>query len=97
MLKSHFLLYFFYFPKYALDNFIQKFNVQVDESNLYDQQEGLYVAELACENDKHCIGIYDESCDQKGPFRLLGRGFMTSILTRNCIYAKKTYDGEYAF
>ena len=80
---------------FSLDSFVVKANIKIDESNKYDNYERLNFAEIACEKDSHCIGIYDASCDQNGPFELLVRGFMTSnSMTSDCIYAKKRHDGE---
>ena len=72
-----------------------KVNVQVDKSNKYGHHDSLNFAEIACENDSHCIGIYDASGEHKGPFELVARGFMTSrSQTYSSIHAKKRYDGE---
>ena len=77
----------------CLDNFIVKDNIQVDGSNTYGYHEKLNFAEIACEKDSQCIGIFDESCDKNGPFSLLKNGFMTPISTSNCLYKKKHYEG----
>ena len=71
-----------------------KVNIQVDESNKYGHHDRLNFAEIACENDSHCIGIYDDSGEQNGPFELVTRGFMTSRSKKSSIiHAKKRYDG----
>ena len=49
---------------------------------------------MACRNDMECIGVYDESCDEDGPFLLVRSGFMDSRYGPNCIYKKKSYGGK---
>ena len=67
----------------------------VDGSNLYGHHDRLNLAEVACEYDSLCIGIFDASHGQKGPFQLVSTGFMTSTKSTPLrIYAKKEYDGE---
>ena len=74
------------------NNFVMKEHVQIDSSNIYRQYDRLNFAELACENDSKCIGIFDASCDEKGPFLLFQKGYMTSYRAPNCIYKKKRYE-----
>ena len=77
-----------------VDNFILQSNVEVDDSNSYGHHQNLSGAEITCENDSQCIGIYDPSCNRNGPFTLVKNGYMTSYSSQNCIYKKKRYNGE---
>ena len=70
-------------------------NSQMDMANTYNGHDDLSTAKSACLNDKHCIGIYDASCDKNGPFMLLKHSFMTSAYGKSCIY-KKTRYGKYS-
>ena len=82
---------------YSLDNYITQVNIKVDESNKYGQFEKKIFAEIACDIDTECIGIYDASCDQEGPFMLVKKGFMISNWSPDCINKKKTYHGRNEF
>ena len=64
-------------------------------SNMYDNYNNLGLAKIACNNDIHCIGVYDKTCDKNGPFQLCKRGFVTPEVTAlSCIHKKKEYEGE---
>ena len=49
---------------------------------------------MACKNDDECVGVYEEYCDEGGPFLKVIRGFMTSTYSPNCIFKKNTYKGK---
>ena len=89
-----FHFWYYIFQIHPIDNFDVHVNIKVDATDLYDQYYRLIFAKIACGNDKQCIGIYDASCDQQGPFLLLKRGFITVYSSLNCIHKKKTYDGK---
>ena len=55
----------------------------------------LNFAETACEKDTECVGVFDDSCDQRGPFGLIRIGYMTLGSSPHCIYEKKVYDSKY--
>ena len=73
------------------DSLILQENTMVDTSNTFGRYEQVNFGEMACESDARCIGVYDASCDKRGPFLLLQKGFMTSSRATNCIYKKKHY------
>ena len=76
------------------DEFSKKANSICFTTNQYGSYELLNFAELACENDAECIGIYDDHCDRKGPFQLCKYGiFEQDSYTPSCIYQKKEYNG----
>ena len=53
-------------------------------------------AKISCNSDKRCIGIFEQSCDNSGPFHLCKEGFETSeIHIASCFYQKKNYSGMY--
>ena len=78
------------------DEFVLQKNSRIDVSNTYNQYDDLTAAKNACMNDTHCIGVYDSSCDNTGPFLMLKYCFKTSISDINCVYKKKT-NGKYIF
>ena len=80
---------------YSSDHFIGQSNIQIDEYNSYSQYMMLNFAETACEKDTQCVGVFDASCDQRGPFGLIRIGYMTLGSSPHCIYEKKVYDSKY--
>ena len=94
ILQYDFHFWYYVFQIHPIDNFDVHVNIKVDATDLYDQYDRLIFAKIACGNDKQCIGIYDASCDQEGPFLLLTRGFITLYSSPNCIHKKKKYDGK---
>ena len=77
-----------------LDPFVLEQRIIIDNSNTYEQHKQLAFAKMACENDTECIGVYDEFCDEDGPFLKVKRGFMTSSYSPNCLFKKKQYEGK---
>ena len=73
------------------DDFVLTENSQIDLANTYNGHDELITAKTSCLIDKHCIGIYDASCDKNGPFMLLKYSFMTSVYGKSCIYRKTRY------
>ena len=76
-------------------------NSEIDASVLYKSSEQLDFAETACRNDIECFGIFDEKCDNDGPFLQIKRGFIpfrkktdTDWYTSGCVYKKKEYAGK---
>ena len=76
----------------ARDDFLLQNNVKIDESNKYGKHTQLNSAKMTCSNDNQCIGIYDDFCDNIGPFFLLKKGFVTSFSDPNCIHRRKKYE-----
>ena len=76
------------------DEFVLKERILIDASNIFDQHKHLSVAKVACSNDSKCIGVYEASCDDNGPFMLIKNGFLTSVFGTNCIYKKRQYAPE---
>ena len=76
------------------DDFVLMENSQIDIANTYNGHDDLSSAKTACLDDKHCIGIYDASCNKSGPFMLMKFSFMTSVYGKSCFY-KKTRNGRY--
>ena len=70
-------------------------NSEPKASNKYNSYDQLDFAAIACKNDSECIGIYDESCDGKGPFQHIRRGFKRSSHSPNCIHQKEGNDGKH--
>ena len=85
------MLLFFMF----LDYFTLKKNSSCSESNIYLRFIQVNDAGMACNSDSECIGIYDESCDQKGSYRLCKKGFQTLFKDPSCVYKKDKYFGKY--
>ena len=60
----------------------------MDYANLYEYEnyERLSYATMACQNDTECMGVFEEACDQDGPFSLVKKvhslckiGYFSSI------------------
>ena len=76
------------------DDFVVYKNIVLDTSIKYDRYQNLDSAEMACRNDTECIGIYDENCDEDGPFLPIRSFFMDIKYQPNCIYKKRSYEGK---
>ena len=77
------------------DDFVQRTGSKCLESNRHGSYELLNFAELACEGDADCIGIYDEHCDRKGPFQLCINGYLAQdSYTSSCLYQKRQYGSK---
>ena len=51
-------------------------------------------AKMQCESSSKCIGIYDELCDETGPFILCKeRFFQSKVAAKTCVYQNKKLDG----
>jgi len=70
-------------------------NSEPDATNKYNSYDRLDFAAMACKNDSECVGIYDEGCDNSGPFQHIRRGCRRSDYLPNCVYKKTRYDGTY--
>ena len=64
-------------------------------SNIYDNFNHLGLAKIRCNKDVQCIGIYDKTCDNSGPFQLCKHGFVTpAVSVSSCIHKKNEYKGD---
>lgn len=85
---------FRYHQDYLSDDFSLHMHSKVDTSISSENYPLLDSAEAACRNDTECFGIYDERCDNKGPFLKTKGGFSSSESSSNCFYKKKRYEGK---
>ena len=56
----------------------------------YGSYETLDEAIVACNSDKNCSKVYDDGCDNEGPFALCPRKSAELNASLSCLYVKRT-------
>ena len=80
----------------VLDDYEKRIGSSCRLDNTVSLFQHLSQAKISCNSDENCIGIYEQSCDNSGPFLLCHKGFATSKANNSaCLYEKKNYSGIY--
>ena len=79
---------------YRISIFLDEFEAKKNSTCAYEYHNFNFLgsAEIACNEDPQCIGIYDKQGEGNGPFQLCKYGFFTPELQVSaCVYRKKSY------
>ena len=75
------------------DDFLPRIFGVCSEADTFASYEVLGIAKIACVEERACIGVLDDACDNIGAFRLCKKGFVSP--SASCVYQKKEYTGKY--
>ena len=74
------------------DDFLPRIFGVCSEADTFASYEVLGIAKIACVEERACIGVLDDACDNIGAFRLCKKGFVSP--SASCVYEKKEYNGK---